>query len=870
MIPPDLGAAEFLRDEPLLNELILGPDYFRSLAAGMGYEDAAFCDSRRITLDFEPRFNNFSKFNQLCVSAENISSIELLTALTLVHGADSGAGAPTSFSGGREKLLPGEVRDIFFPMECFGIYGFPSGWSNIVRIRLGFFPERGIRPAMPICVVIHSLSCQSRGIPKGPRLTDKGLLKQLESGMRLDRSISAAQSACSKFVRACGAKVAPPHSYPRNPPDEIIQGRIMGQNPGKPVNWNFNPLGSLEWTHFLNRHHFLADLVTELITTHETKYVEAIDSFIEDWITANPVPLSSNGGAGPAWETLSVAWRLREWMWVVGTAWEHESFRDRTKSMMLASIWEHCTSLRHHKGHPNNWLIVESCSLLSAAMCFREFKDSGEWLSQGIAYLAGELKRQFFEDGVHFEISPFYHAICLHAVMEVKICADLTGTPLPWQPDQFLEKGFDYLAALCRPDFTWPSINDSGSAVSDYSDLMLMAAKTLNRDDFLWIGSSGTHGRPPLETFHSFPDAGIAVMRSHFGSDANYLMFRAGPSGAAHVHGDRLSLDVATNGVPRLADPGISTYAPGEITDYYRSAAAHNMILLDNKGPDSSPDFYLPDPKDKKDSCFGNSLGRAAGSVDSSESRIKPAGDKFSARTEGKIVSGFWEDDKQGCVVARSVHFINDSFWIVHDGIYGNGVHEITVCWNFYPNCLDAIGKDLVMRIGDPRAGDFDIVPLLGEFRPIIQRGTGRLMAEDSFRNTRKTRFLWRAQHPDLSGGNFRLFQMLTEAAVKIKSRFRCKWLPSKKAETVGRSDKPKPTMGWVSLSGMDVPAPSARYTIKAHLPAGLIWILIPAGQRAGMDFRREDSEGSIRVVIKHTSGKRETVHFNLSQGERG
>ena len=38
----------------------------------------------------------------------------------------------------------------------------------------------------------------------------------------------------------------------------------------------------------------------------------ALRRLLTDWIRAHPVPVEGNGGAGPAWETLSAAWRVLE------------------------------------------------------------------------------------------------------------------------------------------------------------------------------------------------------------------------------------------------------------------------------------------------------------------------------------------------------------------------------------------------------------------------------------------------------------------------------------------------------------------------------------------------------------------------------
>ena len=189
------------------------------------------------------------------------------------------------------------------------------------------------------------------------------------------------------------------------------------------------------------------------------------------------------------------------------------------------------------------------------------------------------------DDGTHYELSPLYQAICLQALLDVKRVASLQGIALPDVFGAPLEKAVEYLSALCRPDFTWPAFNDSGRVVGDYTALMGLAGDLFHRKDFIWIATRGRLGSPPDGTMKIFPDAGIGIMRSGHDPQAHFLAFRAGPAGMTHVHEDALSLEVVAHGIPCLIDPGITSYAPGPMTDYYRSAAAHNMLLLDGKGP---------------------------------------------------------------------------------------------------------------------------------------------------------------------------------------------------------------------------------------------------------------------------------------------
>jgi hypothetical protein len=641
--------------------------------------------------------------------------------MKIVHGSETfGSGIQdVSLSGGREELRPAGWRDLKFPVESFGTYGSPRGWRDIREIELTFTREKDFGGSEPIDIEIESLDGEFREIPPGPRLTPQGLKEVLSSRVRYNAELPTKNQTLDDWIREVwspgppfvtgdsGLLIPPPHQYPREAADEILSGRIMGQTVGYPFAWDISPSGVLEWSHFLHRHHFMRELILALVREKDERYGQELDGLISSWISFNPVPVGSNGGAGPSWETLSAAWRLREWLWLAGIVWPDGSFRESTKTDILRSIWEHARSLMDHRGHPNNWIIVESSALALAGICFPGFWEAGLWLKTGLERLESEFHRQFYADGVHFEISPLYHSICLQAALEVKQAGEARGVPLPEIFDAPLERCADYLVALCRPDFTWPSLNDSGSTSSDYTALMRKAGEVFQRSDLVWIGSRGAQGTPPNRGFSSFSDAGIATFRSHYGPDANFLVFRAGPPGASHVHGDALSIDVAAIGVPRLVDPGITTYAPDRITEYYRSPYAHNVLLIDGQGPDRSSLTF--------------------------REKIRQPGSDFSCRSEAfvdvatGVCRGPWRGVGDECAHTRTVVFLKPDYWIVRDLVEGVGEHEISVCWQFYPSRIELDIETLIARCVDVRGPRFELLPLLGSNRADVEISTGLL-----------------------------------------------------------------------------------------------------------------------------------------------
>jgi hypothetical protein len=354
-----------------------------------------------------------------------------------------------------------------------------------------------------------------------------------------------------------------------------------------------------------------------------------------------------------------------------------------------------------HQGHPNNWIVVESAALTLAGMSLHEFKEAGSWVDEGIRRLKNEFNRQFMNDGAHYEFSPLYQAICLNALLDVKRVASFHTIALPDEFNAPLENAVEYLSALCRPDFSWPAFNDSGSVAGALSKtgtaLMRLAGEMFHRKDFDWIGSKGVHGASPAGTIKGFPDAGIGVMRSGYGPKAHFLAFRAGAAGMTHIHEDALSLEVATHGIPCLIDPGITRYAPGPMTDYYRSAAAHNTLLLDGKGP------------------IRSGLGF--------QERTQSARNFFTCFNHGDVIGmtgtchDYRDESGKALQITRMVLFVDHRYWMIRDTAIGTGIHSLTACWQFSPGKVEMDPGTLIIRSVNRKKKGLILIPYAGFHR---------------------------------------------------------------------------------------------------------------------------------------------------------
>jgi hypothetical protein len=598
----------------------------------------------------------------LVLEVENLTDSPLCVGLCL---SDNGNPPMVSSTGGREALMPRVPAGVFFPLESFASHGLNDPERKIRKIELLVRREHDCAQPVRLKVAVSHLLGLRRTRPPGPSLTEKGL----EQVLNRDPDDALGPRDLAPYAPGNPMIQIPPpvFCYSRDQASLVMSGRIMGERVGFPPDWSAAPNGELEWGHFLHRHHFLRPLVRTFSRSGEQEYLPELEKVVTDWITRNPSPLDSDGGAGPAWETLSTAFRVREWLWLMGTVWNRPGFDRKVKSLLLRSLWEHARHLADYRGHPGNWRLLEAASLCLVGMLFPEFRESATWRDKGLERLEEETSLQFFPDGMHFEISPMYHGLCVQACLEVFEAAKHAGIDVPPVIGTGLSTWFRTLASLYRPNFTRPSINDSGGFLDHERTLLRYAGAALHLPEVLWTGSRGRRGHPPSEKTAFFPDAGLAVVRSDYSGRGLYVLFRAGPPGAAHIHEDSLSLEMSVHGRPVLVDPGISRYAPSPLTRSYRHAGSHSTILPGNSQPP------------------GRTL--------SFQDRIRSAKDRFTRlRRPGlEVITGI----RDGGVptVTRAVALVAERFVVVRDSVVGTGQVEARVHWQFAPGLKIRAGE---------------------------------------------------------------------------------------------------------------------------------------------------------------------------------
>lgn len=210
-----------------------------------------------------------------------------------------------------------------------------------------------------------------------------------------------------------------------------------------------------------------------------------------------------------------------------------------------------------------NHILENGFSLLFGAYFF---KDNTFYL-KAKKILRKELREQILDDGGHFELSPMYHQIILHRLLD---CINLIEINF-WKHDDFLsflrqiaERMLSWLMAITYRNGNIPMVNDSAYSIAPSSK------ELFNYANYLKLVFS--EGR--------LLDCGYRKI-----TRLNYeLLMDVGNVGAiyqpAHVHSDTFNFELYVKGKPFIVDRGISTYEKNNLRSEERSTFSHNTVQI--------------------------------------------------------------------------------------------------------------------------------------------------------------------------------------------------------------------------------------------------------------------------------------------------
>lgn len=316
------------------------------------------------------------------------------------------------------------------------------------------------------------------------------------------------------------------------------------------IDWDFLKFGKL-WTYNLNYFEFLNQ---ENSIQYQTEYIDLINEFILK------LPQLKNAN-----EPFPTSMRIINWVKFI---LKYNFFSHR----ILSSLYSQLYVLNDNKEYHllGNHLLENGFALVFGGVFFQD----KYIFNQGKSLILEQLEEQILNDGAHFELSPMYHSLMLHRVLDIlnilQSNSQLIDKILGNQ-DYFVDfiKGkalimAGWLVKIMYKDGTIPHFNDSTDGIA------LEPKKLLNYAHLLGLKISG----------YELSDSGFRKLKNE-----NFtIIVKAGNIGPdyipGHAHADSLSFECRIASHPFIVDTGISTYEKNEIRQMQRSTMMHNTVSV--------------------------------------------------------------------------------------------------------------------------------------------------------------------------------------------------------------------------------------------------------------------------------------------------
>ncbi|WP_299430973.1 alginate lyase family protein [uncultured Maribacter sp.] len=310
------------------------------------------------------------------------------------------------------------------------------------------------------------------------------------------------------------------------------------------IDWNYNAYGKL-WTYNLNYFDFLNQ---KTISSEDGLFL--IHDYIQNEANLKdgkePYPIS-----------------LRGINWV-----KFLSKYSISDSEINKNLYNHYQTLLNNLEYHllGNHLLENGFSLFFGAYYFKDVK----FYAKAIHILKAELEEQILNDGAHFELSPMYHQILLHRLLD---CISLIKLNF-WKEDGmalFLkEKALKMLSWLESVTFSGgniPMVNDSAFGIAPTSNQLVKYANELGLNWSSSILSDSGYRKFKNDDYELFVDVG-----------------NVGPTyQPGHVHSDTFNFELYVAGKPIIVDTGTSTYEKNALRQKERETAAHNTVVVDSQ-----------------------------------------------------------------------------------------------------------------------------------------------------------------------------------------------------------------------------------------------------------------------------------------------
>ena len=243
----------------------------------------------------------------------------------------------------------------------------------------------------------------------------------------------------------------------------------------------------------------------------------------------------------------------------------------------------------------NNWASYATQAVYDTITLFQEFACADEWLELVREENTRIIGNEFvLPDGSCVELAQGYTKTLLATIRGPFQTARKNQAEAPYS-DEIVEKiqqclyGFVYGMAPGFHGFQWGDSQDydADNIVDEMSGWWPVVFP--EETEFEFFAKRGASGSPPDFTSISFPDGLRTIMRNGWDERALALQITSKQEGS-HAHYDANSLSMWAYGKFLITDQGYGTTLTGDMFNYMRSPAQHNLVTMNEKNSAVSVD----------------------------------------------------------------------------------------------------------------------------------------------------------------------------------------------------------------------------------------------------------------------------------------
>jgi hypothetical protein len=409
---------------------------------------------------------------------------------------------------------------------------------------------------------------------------------------------------------------------------------------GHPIDWHADPVSGYRWPkkyYFgltsasksskgsdvklpweLSRMQHLPTLGKAYRLTKDERYAREIVEQLSHWLIDNPCPYGVNWTCA-----MDVAIRIMNITWAYLLIEDDSAVTHDFRTRLATSIMQHGQFVLFNLEHSiqrdgsitnGNHYLTDIVGLLHLGLICPAYPMAETWKRVGLKALVEEMDRQVCADGGDFESSLPYHRLVLELFAAGALLCRSNGVSLPQRFWDKLEKMFEVVLFVTRPDGKVPQVGDADDGRlyilgdygswdrTDYRYVLSIGAVLFHRGDmkahagrfseeaFWLLGPSSLAAFAALKAeeedigSRQFRESGLYVMRA----GNQYLLACCGAVGTAgvgnHKHNDIMSFELFAGDKAFIVDPG--TYVYTRYPDWrnlFRSTQYHNTVVVDGQ-----------------------------------------------------------------------------------------------------------------------------------------------------------------------------------------------------------------------------------------------------------------------------------------------